>query len=75
MSCALVCAAQLHAESMRAIDVMPGTTGEGCSEDELKNNSVCKLLATLFTKPSQWSCVEEAFTSRASSYPSWACAI
>ena len=66
--CALVCAAQLRADSPRAIDVAPGTTG-GSEDNELKDNSVYKLLASLFTKPSQWNCVEDGLYIRGQLLP------
>ena len=59
MHCRQACGAQLQGESSpRVIDVSPGTMG-GSEDNELNENSVYNLLATLFTKADQWSGVED----------------
>ena len=67
--CGQICAAQLQGESSpRVIEFSPGATG-GSEDNELKDNSVYKLLAALFTTPNQWSCVEDGLYIRSQLLP------
>ena len=50
------------------IEFSPGATG-GSEDNELKDNSVYKLLAALFTTPNQWSCVEDGLYIRSQLLP------
>ena len=67
--CGQICAAQLQGESSpRVIEFSPGATG-GSEDNELKDNSVYKLLAALFTTTNQWSCVEYGLYIRSQLLP------